>query len=205
MVRWRLGRASPLDRRSRRGIRGETVWMSARAGPKARKGAQGQDDIHAPVRVGVALCCTSMGSLGAAAPKRPFRPFWAVPKGPRAGARNIPWQSVPETPRARSTKPPHILGRDRRTAGPGRVGAPGTPCRIPSGIDKKENNSRKSWRAVVDHNFTATCRRTMAQGFAHFPQSFPHRYVNSVPDKKVRETGGRPVSQVRYSRSRITP
>ena len=153
----------------------------------------------------IAICCTSMGFLGAAAPKRPFRPFWAVPKGPRAGARNIPWQSVPETPRARSAKPPHILGRDRRTAGPGRVGAPGTPCRIPSGIDKKQNNSWKSWRAVVDHNFTATCRRTMTQGFAHFPQSFPHRYVNSVPDKKVRETGGRPVSQVRYSRSRITP
>ncbi len=130
-----------------------------------------------------------MGFLGAAAPKRPFRPFWAVPKGPRAGARNLPWQSVPETPRARSTKPPHLLGRDSRTAGPGRVGAPGTPCRIPSGIDKKENNSRKSWRAVVDHNFTATCRRTMAQGFAHFPQSFPHRYVNSLPGKKVRETG----------------
>ena len=38
------------------------------------------------------LCCTSKGSLGAAAPKRPFRPFWAVPKGPRAGARNTPWQ-----------------------------------------------------------------------------------------------------------------
>ena len=163
-----------------------------------------------------------MGSLGAAAPKRPFRPFWAVPKGPRAGARNFPRQGcarntprpecetspgkgVPKVPRARSAKPPHILGRDRRTADPGRIGAPGTPCRIPSGIDKKQNNSWKSWRAVVDHNSAATCRRTMAQGFAHFPQSFPHRYVNSVPDKKVRETGGRPVSQVRYSRSRITP
>ena len=31
--------------------------------------------------------CTSMGSLGAAAPKRPFRPFWAAPKGPRARGR----------------------------------------------------------------------------------------------------------------------
>ena len=31
-----------------------------------------------------------MGSLGAAAPKRPFRPFWAVPKGPRARRRETP-------------------------------------------------------------------------------------------------------------------
>ena len=133
--------------------------------------------------------CTSTGSLGAAAPKRPFRPFWAVPKGPRAGARNLPWQSVPETPRARSTKPPHILGRDRRTAGPGRVGAPGTPCRIPSGIDKKENNSRKSWRGRVDNNFVATCRRAAKSRFYTFSTEFSTSLCKQASGGKSAQTG----------------
>ena len=57
--------------------------------------------------------CTSMGSLGAAAPKRPFRPFGAAPKGPRA--------------RGRETSPGRHCQKDK-------VGAksPGGPCPSPS-------------------------------------------------------------------------
>ena len=90
---------SELDARPRQGLR-PGKGRSSKTIPSRRK------EKWAPH-------CTSMGSLGAAAPKRPFRPFWAAPKGPRA--------------RGRETSPGRHCQKDK-------VGAesPGGPCPSPS-------------------------------------------------------------------------
>jgi len=46
--------------------------------------------------------------------------------------------------------------------------------------------------APVDIIGTETGQNPVAQGFAHYPHSFPHRYVNKVPGKKVPPRPPRP-------------
>ena len=71
--------------------------------------------------------CTSKGSLGAAAPKRPFRPFWAAPKGPRAGARNVPVLRQDEKKMGGGTRPSRPGARNYPQAGAcQKAPAPGT-------------------------------------------------------------------------------
>ena len=89
-----IWKSQPLDHRSRRGIRGETAWMPARAGPSEAEGPEGGERrgkaISTRRKEKRALHCTSMGSLGAAAPKWRFAHFFAMEKVGRAGARNTP-------------------------------------------------------------------------------------------------------------------
>ena len=44
------------------------------------------------------------------------------------------------------------------------------------------------------------------QGFAHYPHSFPHRYVNTVFLEKIRETAPRPPAAPKWDgRGRLRP
>ena len=108
----REGPGAPVTHRTRRGIGGEAAWMLAWAGPSEAEGPEGGAEARRCPRAGKRsryFAVHQRGFLGAAAPKRPFRPFWAVPKGPRAGARNLPWQGC-----ARNTPRPEARNLPRQ-------------------------------------------------------------------------------------------
>ena len=77
---------APLTHRSRRSIGEKPFGCPPRQGPRPGRGRRGKA-MPTRRREKGALHCTSKGFLGAAAPKRLFRPFWAAPKGPRARGR----------------------------------------------------------------------------------------------------------------------
>ena len=125
------------NRRTRRGIKGEVAWMLAWAGPSEAEGPEGGAEARRCPRAGKRsryFAVHQRGFLGAAAPKRPFRPFWAVPKGPRAGARNLPWQGC-----AGNTPCP---GARNLPAGPGGKAPPRTVI-APRRIEQTERGRRR--------------------------------------------------------------
>ena len=108
MVRCGIGKPAPSP--AAPGAARWEKWLGCPPGQGLRPG-RGRRGKTMPTRrkEKIAICCTSKGFLGAAAPKRPFRPFWAVPKGPRAGARNLPWQGC-----ARNTPRPEARNLPRQ-------------------------------------------------------------------------------------------
>ena len=112
------------NRRTRRGIKGEVAWMLAWAGPSEAEGPEGGAEARRCPRAGKRsryFAVHQRGFLGAAAPKRPFRPFWAVPKGPRAGARNLPWQGCAGNTPCPGDEISPPFGKTKRKRGVGSV------------------------------------------------------------------------------------
>ena len=57
-------------------------------------------------------------------------------------------------------------------------------------FDRKGNNSEKSDSVPRSHNGKRNGRRpALSNGFAHYPQGFPHRYVNTRSMKKLENRG----------------
>ena len=98
-----------------------------------------------------ALHCTSMGYLGAAAPKRPFGYFWAAPKVPRVRRREIsPGRGLPKSKSVEGTVPsagaaPKAPRARRREPSPPFRRGPIRKCSRPAVMGREHRNLYTSW------------------------------------------------------------